>query len=156
MENPQNVWVQYLGAFLVGSMMEFGGVNGWGWGNYVMLTYGGILQMWSIGYWILRYISDHAIPLSGLIWFTNVWGSWIAYVQQGGAVAGAIGLLATILNGGNYSSSGKNSNIFACLAAIGYGAYIYIEYEENIQEREAAGQEIALPCDPSTFVGCRL
>ena len=53
-------------------------------------------------------------------------GSWIAYVQQGAAAAGLLGLVATISNLSLVTSAGKISNIFADIAAIGYGAFMYI------------------------------
>lgn len=53
-------------------------------------------------------------------------GSWITYVQQGAAVAGAIGLAATITNLSYFTSSGKITNIAADVAAIGYGVYMFI------------------------------
>ena len=34
-ENPQDVLLQYVGAFVVGSLMQYGGYWGYGWGRYV-------------------------------------------------------------------------------------------------------------------------
>lgn len=47
-ENPQNWILQYVAAFAVGSFMQYGGYDGYGWGTYIMYTYGGILSLWSI------------------------------------------------------------------------------------------------------------
>ena len=42
-ENPQNWIIQYIGAFVVGGLMQYGGSTGYGWGNYIQYAYGTIL-----------------------------------------------------------------------------------------------------------------
>lgn len=132
--------------------MQYGGYSGYGWGNYIQYTYGTILQVWSPSYWLVRYVIDHWAPISLLIWYNNLVGSWIAYVQQGAAVAGVVGLSATLLNGSGYTSSGKFNNLLASAAAIGYGGYMYTLADENKKSREENGEEIAVACDPTTGV----
>ncbi len=34
-ENPQDLVLQYVGAFVVGGLMQYGGYSGYGWGNYI-------------------------------------------------------------------------------------------------------------------------
>jgi hypothetical protein len=36
--------------------------------------------------------------------------------------------------------------------AIGYGAYMWMQYQANIKSREDNGVEIAVACDPTTGV----
>ena len=79
-ENPQDWIQQYVGEFFVGSALLYAGYEGYGWGTYIMYTYGSILQTWSISYWILRYVTDHWLNVSFLIWWSNLTGSWISYV----------------------------------------------------------------------------
>jgi hypothetical protein len=129
-----------------------GGISGYGWGNYIMYTYGILLQSWSPSYWLLRYIIDNWAPISLLIWYNNLTGSWISYVQQGAAAAGVIGLSATLVNGSNYTSKGKVSNFHASASAIGYGAFMYMQADANKKSRQDNGEEIATACDPTTGV----
>ena len=115
--------------------MQYAGWAGYGWGNYWMYTYGSILQVWSIQYFVWRYIIEHWLNVSILIWWNNLSGSWISYVQQGAAVAGAIGLLSTVTNLSSFTSSGKSTNFMADLAAIGYGAFMFVKASENTKSR---------------------
>ena len=134
-ENPQTFIQQYVGEFVVGGFMQYAGWAGYGWGNYWMQYYGSILMFQSLNYIIGRYIIDHWLNFRIMIWFNNISGFLISYVQQGAAGAGAIGLLATMTNLSGFDSSGKTANFMADLVAIGYGAFMIVKAAENTKSR---------------------